>query len=166
MRSLSYRAFLVCVFAALILLAGGFGLAHLWWGEVFVLAIIFFWLIFQRSDWNLLPSALLAIYVCVAAAGLLSGVSPFLMIAGAAVALASWELADQRVNLPGTSNHALVSLYEHHHMKILGITVGLGLLVAEAGLFLQFSIPFGVLVLIALVVLFSLYRFFSLFKKK
>lgn len=143
-------------FTAISLLTGSLALAKLWWGELFVLAMLLIWWISSRAGWQWLPTALLMLYISLAGVGLVTGANPFLLIAGATSALVCWELSDKK--LSNALNHPLADLYERRYLKLLGITAGLGLLAAEAGLFLKFQLPFVVIFLVAGLVTFSLYK--------
>lgn len=104
-------------------------------------------------------SAFLLLLVGGAAGGVLSGVSPAMMIAGAALALILWEAAQQILNR--RRGAVLLPLKEHRwaHFKVLSISVGSGLLLAEVGLLVHFPLPFGSVILAVLLIQFSLYRF-------
>ncbi|NLG99542.1 MAG: hypothetical protein GX491_19475 [Chloroflexi bacterium] len=104
-------------------------------------------------------SAFLLLLVGGAAGGVLSGVSPAMMIAGAALGLILWEASQQILNL--RRGAGLPSLKERGwtHFKVLSISVGSGLLLAEVGLLVHFPLPFGIVILAVLLIQFSLYRF-------
>jgi hypothetical protein len=156
MRNIRNVVYHVSQITAIALLAGSFGLANLWWGEFFVLAMLLVWWISSQAGWQWLPTALLMLYVSLAGVGLVTGADPFLLIAGSTSALVCWELSDKK--LSNAPNHPLADLYERRYLKLLGITAGLGLLAAEAGLFLQFQLPFVVIFLVAGMVIFCLYK--------
>ena len=113
-------------------------------------------------DRGWLSSLYLLLLVSGAAAGALSGLTPAIMIAGGAFALISWELLEQM--RCRRSVDVLISLKDPKlaHFKVLMISVGLGLLLAEGGLHLHFSLPFGIVVLAVLLILFSFSRFYQL----
>jgi hypothetical protein len=90
-----------------------------------------------------------------AAAGALSGLTPAMMIAGAALALISWELLDQIICR--RRGDVLPSLKDPKwaHFKVLMISVGFGLLLAEGGLQVHFTLSFSIVILAVFVILFS-----------
>lgn len=116
----------------------------------------------KSPDQSWFSSALLLLLVGGAAVGVLSGVSPAMMIAGAAVALILWEASQQILNR--RRGAVLPSLKEHRwtHFKVLMISVGSGLLLAEGGLQVHFPLPFGIDVLAVLLILISFSRFYRL----
>jgi hypothetical protein len=59
----------------------------------------------------------------------------------------------------------LVSLFKQKRLQVLILAVGLGLIAAEASLLVNFTLPFFAVLLSALLVLFCLFRFYSLYKK-
>lgn len=157
MEPVNKHALGACLLAA-ILLAGGYGLGGSWLGVWAVLIMMASWFACRTYDFRWMPSVLLIVYTGIAAAGILTTVSPALMIAGSAFALAGWELADQGAG-QGEPSTALRNLYQREHLKLALMSIGLGLLVAESGLLVQIAIPFGLLLLIALAVLLSLFLF-------
>lgn len=165
MKPMNGVALRLGLLTALALLAVGFGLAQFWPGELVLLAMVLAGWLGRRTGWKRLPHALLVLFVSAAACGVLVGASAYLMIAGVAFALVSWDLAGQQPIHSIEATRPLEDVYEREHLKWLGAATGLGLLVAEAGLFLAFSIPFWGNVLITLLVSFCIYRFYCLVKK-
>lgn len=113
-------------------------------------------------DRGWLSSLYLLLLVSGAAAGALSGLTPAIMIAGGAFALISWELLEQmscrrRVDILTPLNPP-----KWAHFKVLMISVGLGLLLAEGGLHMHLPLPFGIVVLAVLLILFGFSRFYQL----
>ena len=107
-----------------------------------------------RPTW--LPTAVLAASVCLAGAGLLSGASPLLMISGATLALAGWDLAlFERALSTGPSNQR-AALLEKKHIESLALALGAGLFAAVAVRFIRFEVGFGGLVLIVLLAFYCL----------
>lgn len=139
------------LFAAAALLLTGYALAGLWLVVPALLAAMLIgWFIWSARS---LLSALLVIYVGAAAGGVLSGASPWIVIAGCAAMLFGWEWAEQLERQDG-------GLPERSHAILLIASVGIGGLVAEAGLWIHPPIPFGGILLAGLLALFGLYRFF------
>ena len=158
-------AFYACLYAASALLAAGFGLAQRWPGLALAVLVGVGWLAARRLSWNWLINALLGAFTALSAASLLSGVSPALAIAASAAALAAWELSAQENPPRDEPARALAVGYLRARRVWLAAAVGLGLLLAEAGLFLRFAMPFGVLLLAALLVLFGFYQFYRYSRK-
>ncbi len=148
--------------ASVVILIIGYAMTNLWL-VILVLPVILLagWLTRQSSP-GWLPSVLLALYTVEAAGGALVGAIPGLMIAGAAFMLISWEISAQLRALKGAANHPQGRLSSHAHIRRLITAVGIGLLIAEAGLLIHLRVPFGIILLAGLLVLFSLYRFYRL----
>jgi len=116
----------------------------------------------ELLDCGWLSSLYLLLLVGGAATGALSGLSLAMMIVGAALALISWELLEQIICR--RRGDVLPSLKDPKwaHFKVLMISVGFGLLLAEGGLLVRFSLPFGIVVLAVFLILFSFSRFYRL----
>lgn len=140
----------------------GFILAEKWWGVILSAVLVFTWLLPRRHQPRWLQSTRLAGFAGIAAGGILDGVSPIILIAGVALALACWELEDQ---LPAGIKSSDMTAYSKNHLTRLALTLLAGLAAAEAGLLLSFHLPFGVIFLITIIVFVSIYRLYSLCKK-
>lgn len=116
----------------------------------------------KSLDRELLSSAILVLLVCAAAAGVLSGLSPAIMIAAAALALVFWELMEQMVTRRKNDNVRARKNPEWVHIRLLVISVGTGLLLAEAGLQVHISLPFGIVILTGMLIPYCFYRFYRL----
>jgi len=116
----------------------------------------------KSFDRSWVSSLYLVLLVSGAAAGALSGLTPAMMIAGTALAMISWELLDQIICR--RRGDVLPSLKDPKwaHFKVLVTSVGFGLLLAEGGLHMHFSLPFGIVVLAVFLILFSYSRFYRL----
>jgi len=159
---ITYRIF---YFATIFLLASGFGMAKIWLGVIIILIMIPYWWLtrhFQRKIYSWLT---LVIFVGIAACGLLSNASSYIMVAGVSSALACWELEDQLPKSMISSIPSVTSSCEKYHSRILAITIVTGLIVAEAGLFLKLTLPFGVVFLVEILVLFCIFQLFHYSKE-
>jgi len=113
-------------------------------------------------DRRWLSSLYLLLLVGGAAAGALLGLSPAMMIVGAALALISWELTEQMLHWPRDDVLPSLKIPKKAHLKVLMTSVGLGLMLAEGGLLMHISLPFGIVVLAVFLILFSFSRFYRL----
>jgi hypothetical protein len=111
-------------------------------------------------DRSWFPSAFLLVLVCGAAGGAASGLSPAMMIAGAALALIFWEFMEQIVSRRREGDLSLYNDPKWARGKLLVVSVGIGLLLAEGGLQVHISLPFGVVILAVLLILFGFSRFY------
>ncbi len=106
------------------------------------------------------PSAALAASVSIAAAGLLTRAPSVLMILGAALALASWDLVlwEQTLTDNSISSAQTIALLETRHYQSLALALAPGLLIAITGPLIRVQLPFMGLVLLVILALFSLDR--------
>ncbi len=127
----------------------------------------------QAGQWLLLALAFLAwlagmlaagwfttVFVAavgLAAAGVCNGAWPPLMILGATLLLASWDLASLEgflaPGLPAGAAH-----FERRHYGYLALALGHGLLAALLGRLLSLEIPFGILAALALLVILGIHQ--------
>ncbi len=154
----------VCQYASISLLVSGYFLSKVWIGVIILLAIIPLLWIIRRNQSNRFSTFKLMMCVCIAAYGLLNAVPEFLMIAGVSFALATWELEDRLPNGMESSIPSYAKTYERLHLLRLGVATAIGLVVAELCLFVKYDLPFSMVLIIAVLVLFSIYRLFSTFK--
>jgi hypothetical protein len=159
---IAYRIFQI---ATVSLIGIGFVMAKVWSGVFIVLAMIPFWWITRRFESRIFSWTALVIFIGLAVFGLLSNVPPYLMIAGVTTSLTCFEFED--CITISTRNPVSISdgSYEKHHLKTLCLATAAGLILAEAGLFVKFSLPFGIIFLTALLIIFGLYQLFSYFKR-
>lgn len=112
-----------------------------------------------------IPSVLLVLLMCTAVIRVLTGYSPTVMIAGSALAVIIWELSGQIIYRRRDDNSHFLILPKWTHIRLLFTSVGIGLLVAEGGQQVRLSLPFGVVILAVLLILFSVSRFYRLINK-
>lgn len=141
-------------------LALGYALIEQWSGLVVVSLSFVSWLLARQKPDTMSPSAPLVFSVAMAAGGLLVGAAPLLMILAAALALASWDVVLLHHTLADSSSSstATISLFQRRHFQYLALALGPSLLLAFAGRSLHFQVPFGIMVFLAIVVLFGLDR--------
>jgi hypothetical protein len=113
-------------------------------------------------DRSWLSSSILILLVCGAAGGVLSGLSPEMMIAASALALIFWELMQQILNRGKKDGSSTLNHLKSTPFKLLLVSAGTGLLIAEIGLRVHFQLPFGIVILAVLLILYSVYRFYCL----
>ena len=116
------------------------------------------WLLAIKWPDGFLSSSVLVFTVGLAAAGLLTGAIPLLMILGAALALASWDAVLWNRTSADNSLIPSLSLIESKHYQSLALALGLGLLAIVVGRLFRFQIPFGWMVVLVILALFSLER--------
>lgn len=142
----------------------GFALTEYWWVDLIVLLVVAFIWAGNHFQIQWLGDVALVCFSCIAIAGLFMGVRSALMIAGAACSLICWELNRHEPMLHNKSNSLATLSFENYRFKMLCLSVGTGLLIAEISLLLIFKLSFGVMFLIVAVILYSLYKFIQLLK--
>ncbi|MHB8134956.1 MAG: DUF58 domain-containing protein [Anaerolineaceae bacterium] len=115
--------------------------------------------IFDRS-W--LMSTISILLVCASVEGILSGLSQEMMIAGATLALVDLEIMS--LNWTRQSSIILPSLknLKWAQIKLLALTIGISLSISIVGLQIHQAIPFGMIFIMVLLLLFCLNRFYLL----
>jgi uncharacterized membrane protein YhhN len=123
------------------------------------------WWLARKYPTTTLPLVCLLISVGLAVVGRLAGSPPLLMIFGSAVALAIWDilLLDSALE-----NHSWVEKtrqYENRHLQALMLALGCGILAVLLGRLANIQIPFIVLILFIIFMLFALDRAWGYIKK-
>jgi hypothetical protein len=148
----------VCPTACAVCLAAGYVLAGKAAGAAPVALVWLAWLFAAR--WP--TSLMLAASVGLAAAGLCVGASPHLMLPGATLALASWDIARWDSFIASGLSIDIESRLEQKHYTSLALALVPGLLAAMAGQLIHLQIPFGVVVIVALLALLGIDRIWHL----
>jgi hypothetical protein len=116
------------------------------------------WLFAIKWPFGFLSSLALVFSVSLAAAGLLTGATPLLMMLGAALALAGWDVVLWNRDLASNSTSTPLTLIESKHYQSLAVALGLGLLAAIAGRMFRIQIPFGGMFLLVILAFIGLER--------
>jgi hypothetical protein len=158
--------FLTCLILSTLCWLGGYAFNNLWPGTVFSLILGLIWLLAWSHSSS--PQALFCLIasIILGGAGVILGLMPWLMICGAAAALGAWDLLSLNLTLGKLTVSTENKLYENQHLKTLGLTLGAGLLIALLGELLSFQIPFFVLLLLVVGLIFLLERIWNFFKKR
>jgi hypothetical protein len=140
-------------------LAAGYATAGRWTALPLVLLALLAWLLTFKWRSGFFPLAGLVLSVGLAAAGLFVSAPFLLMILGAVFALAGWDLVLFNRTLDANPPAGSISLLEQRHYRSLALALGFGLLVAVAGPAIRVRIPFGWMILLAIIALLSLEGF-------
>ena len=151
---------LVCSMICAACLAAGYAANGGWIAVAASASTGLMWLLAYKRPASLPPSAALVVSVTWGAVGLLANATPILMILSTTLALAGWNLMLLDHTLTGCTNASAetISLFENRHYQSLALALGPGLLIVIAGRMIQFEIPFGGLIILAILALFSLDR--------
>jgi hypothetical protein len=151
-------SFLVCLLAAAACLAGGYALAGFPAGVLFAVLALLAWLYAWRPANGWLAGLCLAASTCLAAVGILLQAPPSLMILGAVLTLATWDLLLLDHSMPSHDLPPGSRLLEIRRLQSLAAVLGVGLFAAFASRLVSVSLPFGLMVLAVLLALFALDR--------
>ncbi len=149
---------LVCPVISVTCLGIGYTTTGLWIAGLVLVLTLLTWLFAVKWPFGFLPTSTLVFSTSLAVAGLLTGAMPLLMMLGAALALAGWDVILWNRALINNSLSASPTLIERQHYQSLAVALGLGLLAIIAGRLFRFQIPFGWMVVLVILTLFSLER--------
>lgn len=143
-----------------ICLITGYGLIGRW---VLLAAAGLVWLAgVLAARWSMVVFVVL---VGLAAVGICVGAWPTLMILGATLALSSWDLANSEDFVADGLPAETTAQFEWRHHTYLALALGSGLLAALIGRQVSFQLPFGILVLLAVLVLLGIDQIWRLVGK-
>lgn len=156
--SLRKVCFFLCLIISVLCLTAGFGIAGRWVLAVLTGLLGPGWLLTQKYPGARLQSICLLASIGFAVTGILLSSQPILMMVGSTVSLAVWDLSllDAAIGkrlLAEQTRH-----YENSHLRSLALALSLGLLAILFGRFLSIQIPFIILLLSSMVLLFALDR--------
>lgn len=158
--------FVICLVISILCLAAGYGISGQWVGTVIAITTGLAWLRARKYPDSGLALICLVVSVCLAVIGRLTGSPPLLMICGSGLALAVWDLIFLDVALGKNSFGEHTRQYERKHLQSLTLALGSGLLVTLVGRLLNFQIPFIVMILFVVLVIFGLERIWGAIKKR
>lgn len=124
-----------------------------------VLAIPFmalFWIATGRRSPFRAASALLSVYVFLAVAGLALRAPALLMVAGCVFALAAWDLSDRRGQAASQAVQRYGAVLERRRLRSLAGMISASMLLAALPTMLRLQLPFGIILLLALLLTGSL----------
>jgi hypothetical protein len=148
----------VCPLISVTCLAIGYTTTGPWIASIVLVFTLLAWSFAFKWPSGFLSSSALVLSVSLAAAGLLTGAMPLLMILGAALALAGWDVVLWNRAFTSNSLSTSLTLIEIKHYQSLAAALGLGLLAVVVGRLFRFQIPFGWMVILVIIALFSLER--------
>ena len=162
--SLRKTFFAICLIILVLCLAAGYWISGQWIGAILAILIGPAWWLSRKYPDSLLPLVCLLGSVGLAVAGRLVGSPPLLMIFSSAAALAVWDLLLLDAALGNHSATEQTRRYENEHLQSLMLALGSGLLAALLGSFLKIQIPFILLLLFIILILFALDRVWDYIK--
>jgi hypothetical protein len=157
--------FAACTVVSVLCLAAGYAVTGLWVYAAIVIITGPAWLLARKYPASGLPHICLLGSVFLAAAGMLSGFPPSLMILGSGAALAAWDLLLLDAALGSYTSGEQTRRYEINHLQSLALALGAGLFATFLGRLLNLQIPFVILMLFIALAVFGLVRVWSYVKK-
>jgi hypothetical protein len=149
---------LICILLSGLCLGAGFGASGQWVGLALEGITLAAWLAARGRENAWLGTVALVASSALAAVGLWAGGSPYLMLPGATLALASWDLTLFDHSLADNPPGPVVARLEWKHYQSLALVLGIGLMAAVAGRIILVQLPFVVLLLLVAVLVFCLER--------
>ncbi|MBE0685422.1 MAG: hypothetical protein IH585_05435 [Anaerolineaceae bacterium] len=143
---------------SVILIGTGYGFAEKWLANIFILLLTILTFLSVKFNWDWAFNIILIFNSILATVGILIGAPSFLMVAGVATALASWELSNTEKQYQEIYSHAQSVIYEKNRIRLLLISIGSGIILAELVLFVQFQLPFIIVFLLAIIILFCFFQ--------
>ncbi len=150
---------------ALLSLVIGFGLRRDWVILILLPALPIYLLLMRKVSLQITITILLLVDILLSAAGSLTGGPPYFFLIGCSCALAAWESAHFLLNFPGASKVGTDTRLETIHNRDLALAIGAGFFLGVLGLNIKFNLPFGIIVVLALLIVYGLYRAFELSRK-
>jgi len=151
---------------SMLCLTAGYIIVGEWVGAAIAIITGLAWLLARKYQDTGLSFICLVASVCLAVVGLLNGSPSFLMICGSGFALAVWDLIILDHALGDNSSEVRTRQYESKHLQSLALALGSGLLLAFLGRLLNLQIPFVMIMLFVVMVLFGLDRAYGYIKKR
>jgi hypothetical protein len=142
----------ICLLLSAVCLVGAYLLGGYWLILLTIPAMLLLWIAARGQAAFWLATSLLAIYVLLAAIGIIIGVQALPIVVGCIFALAAWDLADFGEIMAHDVLPRARATLEKNHLQSLAITAGISLLLIGAGYWLRLRLPFGVIVILGLLV--------------
>jgi hypothetical protein len=149
---ISSMMFILCLLLTVSCLGFGYLSAGYWQVLVAVVFLAILWVFVRKRSRFWAAAILLLGSAMLAARGMLINISPLLMVIACTAGLVSWDLYLFNGEVSKNSLPHAEAFLARNHMRALAMAAMAGLLLALAGVFIRFELPFGSLVLLALMV--------------
>lgn len=145
-----------CPLASTVCLAAGFAAVRQWIAMPCVILALLAWLLAALGRSGYFSWVALILSIGLAASGLFVSIPFLLMMFAATFALAGWDIVLFTDALTPDPPADMIRRLEERHYRSLIAALGLGLLAAVSGPAIRIRIPFGWMVLLAILALLSL----------
>ena len=137
-----------------------------WVGMGLALFLLPGWLLANKYPASLLPSLCLVLSAGLAAVGILIRLNTGLMVGATVAALVAWDLLLFNASFNHRPSNGESQDFSTHHLKTVLLVSGAGLLAVLLGQFLSFQIPFLIMLVLAVLIVFALERTWFYLKKR
>jgi hypothetical protein len=131
-------------------IAAAFAIKSPPWSIIGAIAFIVLWISGYLRNWQWLQNAGLLFIFGLACLGFLLGLSATLLFCGSFFALAGWDLVDFSRRLRNASPEDDLRALEHQHFLRLGSGITLGVILVMLAVNIRLQIPFGWMIILAL----------------
>jgi hypothetical protein len=136
-----------------------------WPGTICAAGLGVLWCLTRSREPYWFSHIYLLLSLTLAAAAILTHVQPVLAILASGLSLVTWDLHLLMHDLRESELKESTRRYEQHHLQSLALAVIAGLLVALIGRLIPLNLPFIVLVILILLSLFALDRFWRILNR-
>ena len=157
--------FIISLTLMTVSLAAAFFTPGQWPGIVVAIGIAALWFYFRKRNNRWLLHGFLLAALTLAAAATTNGGLPVPAIIGAGFAVMTWDLHQLTLDLRDSPLKESTRRFERQHLQTMGLALAAGITIALVGRMLSLKPPFILIVVMVLLVLFGLYRMWSVFTK-
>ncbi len=129
-----------------------FMVAGYWWILFTIPAMLVLWIATNKLSGSRSGSALMAVYLILAMIGALLKLQVPILLIGSIFALVAWDLNDLREDLAGQAHTDATMTLERRRLQVLAATAAISLVLTLAATSIRLRIPFGIIVLLVLLV--------------
>lgn len=140
-----------CAATATVCLSLAYLLSGYWLIILVFLAMTLFWMLLKNGSIFRTSSALLALFVVLAAIGVTLDLSTPLVLIAVTAALTSWDLTNFVESVTDNQREETKRRLEGFHLRSLAVASSAGLLVSLIASYASFELPFGVMLLLGLI---------------
>jgi uncharacterized membrane protein len=161
---LTQRVQLAAILLSTLALVAGYVSSDVWIGAGLLAALGVLWGFGCLHNWRWISNLAMAGMAAVAAIGIELGVNSGLVLVSILSTLAAWDLDAFNHRLQGIRGDEKTLALEKSHLYRLSWVTGLGLLLAGAGLTLDWNAGFGIVFILSLLVAISFGRIIGFLK--
>lgn len=140
-----------CAATSTVCLSLAYILSGYWLIILVFLAMTLFWMLLKNGSIFRTSSALLALFVVLAAIGVTLDLSTPLILIAVTAALTSWDLTNFVQSVTDNQREETKRRLEGFHLRSLAVASSAGLLVSLIASYASFELPFGVMLLLGLI---------------